>query len=85
MNLDKFVIKESQVSTVILSAHQGRAINNIADNEDVPTDNTNVEMDNNGDNILGSSIVVLHYSIKGPKDKYSRRFSALFYTRVLED
>jgi hypothetical protein len=53
--------------------------------EDVPIDNTNVEMDNNGDNIIGSSIVVLYYSIKGPKDKYSRRFSSLFYTRVLED
>src|SRR6266540_274800 len=116
--MDRFVFKESQVSSVNQSVNQSAdqdpPTNNTADNEveDVPIDNTNVGMDNNDDNVIATSIDVnVNTSLdrevsdsldprqieilaekgprrdlliqKGPKDKYSRRFSALFYNRVL--
>src|SRR6266540_4646355 len=129
--MDRFVFKESQVSSVNQSVNQSAdqdpPTNNTADNEveDVPIDNTNVGMDNNDDNVIATSIDVNVNTSpdrdvsdsfqpdifdprywdsldprqieilaekgpsrdlliqKGPKDKYSRRFSALFYNRVL--
>lgn len=119
--MDRFVIKESQVSPVNQPTDGGPAIDSTAaDNEvdDVPIDNTNVGMDNNSDNLNTSAsmndgdsfqpdifdprywdsldskqIDILaqkgpkrDLSIqKGPRDRYSRRFSALFYNRILSN
>jgi hypothetical protein len=124
-DMDRFVFKEPQVSSVIESANQpadlepATATNNIGDNvvEDVPIDSTNipasvdvnVNMSPDGDvsesfqpdifdprywdslnprqiDILaekGSRRDLLIQ--KGPKDKFFRRFSALFYNRVLSN
>jgi hypothetical protein len=119
--MDRFVIKESQVSPMNQPADGGRAIDSTAaDNEidDVPIDNTNVGMGNNSDNLNTSAfmndgdsfqpdIIDPRYrdsldskqidilaqkgpkrdlSIqKGPRDRYSRTFSALFYNRILSN
>jgi hypothetical protein len=55
-SMDRFVIKESQVSSMNQSADPNQG--HTADNEvqDVPTDNINIGMDINGDNIRDSSI-----------------------------
>jgi hypothetical protein len=55
-SMDRFVIKESQVSSVNQSADPNQG--HTADNEvqDVPTNNINIGMDINGDNIRDSSI-----------------------------
>jgi hypothetical protein len=56
--MDRFVIKESQVSPVNQPADGGPAIDSTAaDNEvdDVPIDNTNVGMGNNSDNLNTSA------------------------------
>ena len=118
-DMDRFVFKEPQVSSVIQSTNQSAdlepatATNNISDNvvEDVPIDNTNipasvdanVNISPDGDvsesfqpdifdprywdslnprqiDILAEKGPRRDLSIqKGPKDKFSRRFSALFY------
>jgi hypothetical protein len=119
--MDRFVIKESQVSPVNQPAHGGPAIDSTAtDNEveDVPIDNTNVGMGNNSDNLNTSAFMndgdsfqpdifdprywdsldskqIDILAQKGPKrdlsiqkrprDRYSRRFSALFYNRNLSN
>ena len=136
--MDKFVRKESQVSTnnQSLGQGQGTTLDNNDDNdprdgqietenivgvEEVLIDNTNIEMDNNADNIGANSTSPIadvndsfqpdifdpryqdsldHKQIdilaekghrrdlsiqKGPKDRYARRFSALFYTRILSN
>jgi hypothetical protein len=111
--MDRFVIKESQESSMNQSAEpdQGHTTDNEV--EDIPTDNTNIVMDINlntstirdandsfqpdifdpryWDSLGPEQIDILaekgprrDLSIqKGPKDKYSRRFSALFYKRIL--
>jgi hypothetical protein len=60
--MDRFVIKESQVSSMNQSADPNQG--HTADNEvqDVPTDNINIGMDINGDNIRDSSIDI-HFSL----------------------
>ena len=119
--MDRFVIKESQVSPVNQPADGGPAIDSTAaDNEvdDVPIDNTNVGMGNNSDNLNTSAFMNDGDSFqpdmfdprywdsldskqidilaqkgpkrdlsiqKGPRDRYSRRFSALFYNRILSN
>jgi hypothetical protein len=54
--MDRFVIKESQVSSMNQSAdpNQGHTTDNEV--QDVPTDNINIGMYINGDNIRDSSI-----------------------------
>ena len=122
--MDKFVRKESQVSTDNddNDPRDGQMeTENIVGVEEVLIDNTNIEMDNNADNIGANSTSPIadvndsfqpdifdprywdsldHKQIdilaqkdprrdlsiqKGPKDRYARRFSALFYTRILSN
>ena len=122
--MDKFVRKESQVSTDNddNDPRDGQMeTENIVGVEEVLIDNANIEMDNNADNIGANStspIADVNYSFqpdifdsrywdsldhkqidilaqkgprrdlsiqKGPKDRYARRFSALFYTRILSN
>jgi len=122
--MDKFVRKESQVSTDNddNDPRDGQMeTENIVGVEEVLIDNTNIEMDNNADNIGANSTSPIadvndpfqpdifdprywdsldHKQIdilaekgprrdlsiqKGPKDRYARRFSALFDTRILSN
>ena len=122
--MDKFVRKESQVSTDNddNDPRDGQIeTENIIGVEEVLIDNTNIEMDSNADNIGANSTSPIadvndsfqpdifdprywdsldHKQIdilaeksprrdlsiqKGPKDRYARRFSALFYTRILSN
>ena len=122
--MDKFVRKESQVSTDNddNDPRDGQTeTENIFGVEEILIDNTNIEMDNNADNIRANSTSPIadvndsfqpdifdprywdsldHKQIdilaekgprrdlsiqKGPKDRYARRFSALFYTRILSN
>ena len=133
--MDRFIVKESQLSSNNHILDQSPALDSNVDNdprdgdpqtennvgvEEVPIGSTNVEMDGNGDNVRATNIEMddnnngdsfqpnifdLRYwdsldtkqidilaqkgpkrylSIqKGPRDRYSRRFSALFYNRKL--
>jgi len=119
--MDRFVVKESQVSSNNHILDQSPALDSNVDNdprdgdpqtennvgvEEVPIGSTNIEMDdnNNGDSfqpdifdprywdsldtkqidILAQKGPKRDLSIqKGPRDRYSRRFSALFYNRKL--
>ncbi|XP_066398375.1 uncharacterized protein [Miscanthus floridulus] len=122
--MDKFVRKESQVSidNDDNDPRDGQMeTENIVGVEEVLIDNTNIEMDNNADNIGANSTSPIadvnnsfqpdifdprywdsldHKQIdilaekgprrdlsiqKDPKDRYARRFSALFYTRILSN
>jgi len=122
--MDKFVRKESQVSTDNddNDPRDGQMeTENIVGVKEVLIDNTNIKMDNNADNIGANSTSPIadvndsfqpdicdprywdsldHKQIdilaekgprrdlsiqKGPKDRYARRFSALFYTRILSN
>ena len=133
--MDRFVVKESQVSSNNHILDQSPALDSNVDNdprdgdpqtennvgvEEVPIGSTNIEMDGNGDNVGATNIEMddnnngnsfqpdifdprywdsldtkqidilaqkgpkRDLSIqKGPRDRYSRRFSALFYNRKL--
>ncbi|XP_066373855.1 uncharacterized protein [Miscanthus floridulus] len=122
--MDKFVRKESQVSTDNddNDPRDGQMeTKNIVGVEEVLIDNTDIEMDNNVDNIGANSTSPIadvndsfqpdifdprywdsldhkQFDIlaekgprrdlsiqKGPNDRYARRFSALFYTRILSN
>ena len=100
---------------IIVDGHAAETENNIAGQE-APADNTNMQTDNDGDNLNTSPIADDDDSFqpdifdprywdsldskqvdilakegpkrdplfqKGPKDRYGRRFSARFYTRIL--
>ncbi|XP_012700210.1 zinc finger MYM-type protein 1-like [Setaria italica] len=92
--MDKFVRKES-TDNQSLGQGQEAALDNNDDND--PTDGQ-IEMpdifdprywdslDHKQINILAQKGPTRDLSItKGPKDRYSRRFSALFYTRILSN
>jgi len=133
--MDRFIVKESQVSSNNHILDQSPALDSNVDNdprdgdpqtennvgvEEVPIGSTNIEMDGNGDNVGATNIEMddnnngnsfqpdifdprywdsldtkqidilaqkspkRDLSIqKGPRDRYSRRFSALFYNRKL--
>ena len=133
--MDRFVVKESQVSSNNHILDQSPTLDSNVDNdprdgdpqiennvgvEEVPIGSTNIEMDGNGDNVGATNIEMddnnngnsfqpdifdprywdsldtkqidilaqkgpkRDLSIqKGPRDGYSRRFSALFYNRKL--
>ena len=131
--MDRFIVKESQVSSNNHILNQSPALDSNVDNdprdgdpqtennvgvEEVPIGSTNIEMDGNGDNVGATNIEMddnnngdsfqpdifdprywdsldtkqidilaqkgpkRDLSIqKGPRGRYSRRFSALFYNR----
>jgi hypothetical protein len=127
--IDRFITKQSQVSSDNLAPDQGQAIDNNVDNnpidppennvevEEALPDNTNTQIGGNnsedlnpssnaGDSfqpdifdprywdsldskqvdILGKKGPKRDLSIqKGPKDMFSRRFSSLFYNRILSN
>ncbi|XP_066361267.1 uncharacterized protein [Miscanthus floridulus] len=127
--MDRFITKQSQVSSDNSTPDQGQAIDNNVDNNPIDPPENNVEVeealpDNTNTQIGGNNIEDLNPSSnagdsfqpdifdprywdsldskqvdilaqkgpkrdlsiqKGPKDRFSRRFSSLFYNRILSN